>query len=152
VRWWCRGCLGGQRWQDAIAYVERRDGVDDFPEACRRLGASTSELTDDRHARARHVAAALGLRPASESLLPEDRTPSPHLQAAALAFVSCCESTLWSPVGAQARVYLEQRGLAESECRWLDGCIRRAVRQPCYAAPTESVATWLRSIRSRSTA
>src|SRR6266508_118235 len=43
-RWWCRGCLGGERWQDAIAYIQRRDGVCDFAEACRRLGASSSEL------------------------------------------------------------------------------------------------------------
>src|SRR5438094_9406605 len=33
--WWCRGC-GGERWEDAIAYVMRRDGVG-FPEACARL-------------------------------------------------------------------------------------------------------------------
>jgi DNA primase len=39
-RWWCRVCLAGDRWQDAIAYVQRRDGVGNFTEACRRLGAS----------------------------------------------------------------------------------------------------------------
>src|SRR5918911_4339188 len=42
-RWWCRGCSDGSRWQDAIAYVRKRDGVD-FAEACRRLGASDHEL------------------------------------------------------------------------------------------------------------
>jgi hypothetical protein len=34
---------GDQRWQDAIAYVQRRNGVGDFAEVCRRLGASSSE-------------------------------------------------------------------------------------------------------------
>src|ERR1700716_2055831 len=61
LRWWCRGCLGEQRWQDAIAYVQRRDGVDNFAEACLRLGASPSELDDGRSARARQIATALGL-------------------------------------------------------------------------------------------
>jgi DNA primase len=113
-----RDCLGDQRWQDAIAYVQRRDGVDDFAEACRRLGASSSELDDgDRHARARRVAAALGLARASEPLLPDDSEPPPVWQAAALTFVSGCEETLWSPVGAQARAYLHQRGLVERTLR-----------------------------------
>ena len=34
--WFCRNCTG--RWQDAIAYVQWRDGVT-FAEACRILGA-----------------------------------------------------------------------------------------------------------------
>src|SRR2546430_13712324 len=42
-RWWCRGCSGGPRWQDAIGYVRRREGLG-FAEACERLGASPSEL------------------------------------------------------------------------------------------------------------
>jgi DNA primase len=118
LRWWCRGCMGDQRWQDAIAYVQRRDGVDDFPEACRRLGASASELdAESRQARARRVATALGLRPASEPLLPVDCTPSMTWQAAALAFVKSCEQSLWSPTGARARAYLHQRGLLERTLR-----------------------------------
>ncbi|MGI8423994.1 MAG: primase-helicase zinc-binding domain-containing protein, partial [Chloroflexota bacterium] len=35
-QWWCRTCSPDERWQDAIAYVERRDGVD-FREAYSRL-------------------------------------------------------------------------------------------------------------------
>src|ERR671933_455903 len=42
-RWWCRGCSDGPRWQDAIAYVRRREGVG-FAETCQRLGARPSEL------------------------------------------------------------------------------------------------------------
>src|SRR5918912_3906120 len=58
-RWWCRGCLGSERWQDAIAYVQRRDGLADFAEACRRLGASRSELGGPGRA----AAGAAALRP-----------------------------------------------------------------------------------------
>ena len=32
-RWWCRGCSDGPRWQDAIGYVRRREGLG-FAEAC----------------------------------------------------------------------------------------------------------------------
>ena len=36
-RWLCRNCTGG-KWQDAIAYVQKRDGCD-FKQACQALGA-----------------------------------------------------------------------------------------------------------------
>jgi DNA primase len=44
-RWFCRKCgkhgANGPIWEDAIAYVKRRDGVD-FREACSRLGLETA--------------------------------------------------------------------------------------------------------------
>jgi hypothetical protein len=119
-RWWCRVCLAGDRWQDAIAYVQRRDGVTDFAEACRRLGASPSELGGRGRARsgvATAVAAALGLRRASELDLPEELEPSPAWQQRALHFLEACEAALWSPTGARARTYLHQRGLHDQTLR-----------------------------------
>src|SRR5438128_12353476 len=41
--WFCRQCSPDGRWQDAIAFVMKRDGVP-FAEACRILGGSRSEL------------------------------------------------------------------------------------------------------------
>jgi phage/plasmid primase-like uncharacterized protein len=57
-RWWCRQC-GGERWLDAIDYVQRRGGID-FLNACRRLGA-WAEL-DVQRARL-HAASGWSTRP-----------------------------------------------------------------------------------------
>lgn len=125
--WWCRQC-SGDRWQDAIDYVVRRDGVS-FVEACQRLGASPSELGagPGRRVRAKRIAEGLGLRRASEVQLAEDLEPTPRWQAAALAFVERCEARLWPLVGARARAYLQQRGLREATLRaWRVGF------QPAY--------------------
>ncbi len=42
--WWCRQCSPDERWQDAIEYVRRRDGVG-FQEACATLGGDASPTT-----------------------------------------------------------------------------------------------------------
>jgi hypothetical protein len=120
-RWWCRGCLAGERWQDAIAYVQRRDGHADFVDACRRLGASPSELDrgqrDARSVRAAQTAAALGLRRASQLPRAEQLEPASAWRARARDLVEECEATLWSPIGVRARAYLHGRGLRDETLR-----------------------------------
>jgi phage/plasmid primase-like uncharacterized protein len=83
--WWCRQC-GGERWQDVVDYVVRRDGVS-FVEACRLLGASSGELGArvDRRARGARVAGSLGLRRATELCLSEEHVPTAVWQKAARA-------------------------------------------------------------------
>jgi DNA primase len=141
-RWWCRGCSDGPRWQDAIAYVRQRDGVD-FVEACRRLGASASELgtrpadalygaaRPGRYPRRPNSATASATRRAAgppplqprsacappSVVLPEDQTPNPTWQAAGLALVAEAEAALWSEAGERARAYLASRGLREATLR-----------------------------------
>jgi len=134
--WWCRQC-SGDRWQDAIDYVVRRDSVS-FVEACQRLGASASELDTGRgrRVRAKRVAEGLGLRRASEVQLAEELESTPRWQAAALAFVERCETCLWSEVGARARAYLRGRGLREATLRaWRVGF------QPAYGL-SDLAKTW----------
>jgi hypothetical protein len=119
-RWRCRVCLAGERWQDAIAYVQRRDRVDDFVEACRRLGASASELGDGpdrRRAGASRAGAGDGARPLGQLPLADELMPSASWQARARAFVEECEAMLWSPAGWSARRYLVGRGLREETLR-----------------------------------
>jgi DNA primase len=120
-RWWCRSCLAGERWQDAIAYVQRRDGLgDDLAEACRRLGASPSELRGPLRTRSRAavaVALAVGLRRASELDVAEDLEPPEVWRERGLQFVAECETTLWSAAGERARAYLRRRGLHEATLR-----------------------------------
>ena len=108
-RWWCRQC-GGTRWSDAVDYVRRRDDVS-FIEACRRLGAWSSELGvhSGRLSAAERVANLLGLQRAS--VLAEDLEPADAWRAAGLKFVDHCVRVLWSPDGARARAYLHSRGL-----------------------------------------
>jgi hypothetical protein len=120
--WWCRQC-GGERWLDAVDYVERRDRVD-FREACRRLGASGSELGADpaRHNRARAIAHRLGLRRASDVALDTEQPPSAAWQRRAWALLRECEAALWSPAGERVRSYLNSRGLQDATlCRWRIG-------------------------------
>jgi len=118
-RWWCRGCLADERWQDAIAYVQRRDGIDDFAEACRHLGASPSELDGQWRARsAAAVAAALGLRRASALPLAQEIEPAEAWRARGLRFLEEAEAALWSPAGERARAYLHGRGLRGETLRY----------------------------------
>ncbi len=120
--WWCRQC-GGERWLDAVDYVERRDHVD-FREACRRLGASDSEPGADlaRRNRAGAIAHRLGLRRASDVTLDTEQPPSAAWQRRAWAFLRECEAALWSPAGERARSYLNSRGLQDATlCRWRIG-------------------------------
>src|SRR5437764_6759257 len=46
--WWCRSC-SGDRWQDAIAYVQKRDGAT-FAEACAILGGERRQASRPRRA------------------------------------------------------------------------------------------------------
>jgi len=135
-RWWCRGCLGAQRWQDVIAYVQRRDGIDDFAEACRRLGASQSEqgvrVTSSFVANPAPKSADSG----AEIQLAEDLEPSTAWRECGLGFVDECQRTLWSPTGERARLYLHGRGLGDRTLRvWQVGF------QPHYGR-YEPAAAW----------
>jgi DNA primase len=102
--WWCRQCSSGDRWEDAIAYVMRRDGST-FVEACTTLGA-----TNDSPAPAPRLARA-------RAPLPVDLEPTAEWRASALAVVEACEAVLWSDDGAQVRGYLHARGLTEETLR-----------------------------------
>ena len=127
-RWWCRRCGDDGRWQDAIAYVQQRDGVD-FVEACRRLGASASEMgsssrpSEQGPARARPRPVVSAPQPPTSAArlgaleLPDDQVPSPAWQAAGWALVAEAEAVLWSDTGERARAYLASRGLQEQTLR-----------------------------------
>jgi hypothetical protein len=99
------------RWQDAIAFVQRRDGVS-FGEACRILGASPSELGESVRA-----------KPATPApIFAEDLEPTEDWRTRAAAFVEACETMLWSDGGERARAYLASRGLeAETLRAWRVG-------------------------------
>ncbi|MBV9358557.1 MAG: toprim domain-containing protein [Chloroflexi bacterium] len=124
-RWWCRGCCDGPRWQDAISYLQRRDGVD-FVEACRRLGASESELGRRQDSGPRASA-----QQHTEVLdLVEDLEPTSTWRKNGLALVEEAEVALWSPAGARARTYLHARGLEDHTLHaWRIGFQPRANRR-----------------------
>jgi DNA primase len=103
--WWCRRC-GGDRWQDAIAYVMRRDGST-FGEACAALGGTAGLPRTARTTPAIATTVATG---ATDE-------PSAEWQGRAAAFVAGAEATLWSAVGARARAWLHARGLADETIR-----------------------------------
>jgi hypothetical protein len=113
--WWCRQC-SGEHWQDAIAYVQRRDGVD-FAEACTRLGAPSDRGANPpaRSHRARSRAAARRV-----FALPPDE-PSPAAPATATSWRPLWEATcpLADTPGA---AYVEGRGIP------LAGAIAAGVR------------------------
>lgn len=120
-RWWCRRCGDGARWEDAIAYIRKRDGVD-FAEACRLLGASESEMgtgalpwrrPPDRLRRAPTQPARIESVSRLATELAEDQVPTPAWQAAGMRFVAEAEAALWSEVGERARAYLHARGLQD---------------------------------------
>src|SRR5687768_8063014 len=85
--WWCRQCC--DRWQDAIAYVQRRDGVD-FREACARLGGGDVSAVADTP------------RVVPLEAPPDDPEPSGAWRAAALELIDQAEQTLWSDAGSRA--------------------------------------------------
>jgi DNA primase len=102
--WWCRSC-SDDRWQDAIAYVQKRDSVD-FRGACERLGADIREWPK------------LRVEPRRLSVIQDDTEPTEAWRAAAGGVVAQCESVLWSDTGERARRYLhEQRGLTDETIR-----------------------------------
>ena len=96
--WWCRQCSPDEHWQDAIAYVRQRDGVD-FKEAVTRLSGN---------------GLGLDFRPAR----PVTPTPKPQAEdwpAEAAAAIDQCERILWAGTTAAlgALIWLHQRGLAD---------------------------------------
>src|SRR5205807_1193422 len=91
--WFCRSCSPDARWQDAIAFVERRDGVN-FTDACRILGASSSEL-GERASRRRAP------RSAPAGQLSEDQEPTAAWRERAHAFVERAAKMLWSDAAAK---------------------------------------------------
>jgi len=93
--WWCRACAG-DRWQDAVAYVMRRDGVP-FTEAARMLGGDTP-LKREEHSQ----------YPVRSEPLKE---PSTLWRQRAVEVALEAIDTLWSDAGARARTYLLGRGL-----------------------------------------
>lgn len=102
-RWWCRQCSPDERWEDAIAYVRRRDGVG-FEEARGRVSA-TEPL--------------YGLREAHTRPLPRSEAPDPQWQAQAALAARTCVEQLWMPVGDRARAWLHGRGLEDKTLeRW----------------------------------
>ena len=108
--WFCRQCSPDGRWQDAIAFVMRRDGVP-FTEACRILGASPSELGESTRIQRGRAAAA------EPALFAEDLEPTAAWRERAHAFVQECAAKLWTDVGARARGYLRGRGLKPDTLR-----------------------------------
>jgi DNA primase len=105
--WFCRQCSPPGRWQDAIAFVQKRDGCS-FAEACSILGASPSELGESvRPVRPRHNAPQLAA----------DLVPPSAWRARAVEFVEACVAALWTDVGDRARLYLAGRGFSQETLR-----------------------------------
>lgn len=97
--WWCRFCYPDGKWQDAIAYVMRRDSVG-FGDACRRLGALPRDDSQPRRWTA-----------------DDDPVPSAAWRTRAAAFVEEYQAALWSEVGEKARAWLNRRGLQDNTLR-----------------------------------
>jgi hypothetical protein len=99
--WWCRQC-SGEHWQDAIAYMMKRDNVD-FQAACKRLSMGDIEPV---------VVKPIELVPSlNHKPRPDD------WQEAARMIVSDCETMLWSADGESVRTWLHQRGLRDDSLR-----------------------------------
>lgn len=103
-RWWCRQCSRDERWEDAIAYLQRRDGMS-FQDARQTLNGMTP----------------LPSPPVRRA--PEAPTePPPRWQQAAAVAVGRGVDRLWSDAGSAARRWLHARGLTEDTLmRWLVG-------------------------------
>ena len=101
--WWCRQC-SGEHWQDAIAYVMRRDGLD-FSAACATLGSGVSPTS--------HFVPA--------KLASTERTPSAangeQWQAKARALIGWAQRNLRAEVGQAALDYIRGRGLSDDTIR-----------------------------------
>ncbi|HET8626913.1 MAG TPA: primase-helicase zinc-binding domain-containing protein, partial [Thermomicrobiales bacterium] len=102
-RWWCRHCSEDARWQDALAYVMRRDGLD-FKSAAAMLGGAPG------------APVAPHSRPAPPPAAPE-LAPSAAWRRRALAFVEGAERALWAEPGERARDWLQGRGLRDDTLR-----------------------------------
>lgn len=98
-RWLC-GCCTGRKWEDAPAYVMRRDGVG-YLDALQVLGMEAPERSEPR----------------PPELPPAVDPPSPTWQARAAAFVAYAQGVLWSDAGRPGLEYLRRRGLADDVIR-----------------------------------
>jgi hypothetical protein len=127
--WWCRQCSPDERWQDAIAFVMKRDGVE-FRAACERLktGASLvlSTIADNT-------------TPARSAV----SVPTARWQTASAQVVAECEGALWSRSGGHARSYLTGRGIsADTASAWRLGFNRRDRRIAGLWVPAGIVIPW----------
>ena len=105
-RWWCRRCSPDDRWEDAIAYLQRRDGVT-FPQAREALGCLDAHLPQQK---------------AFQRPLPPCARPSPAWQSSASRVAMLCEQQLWTSRGERARAWLRARGLTDETLRrWAIG-------------------------------
>jgi DNA primase len=128
--WFCRQCSPSGRWQDAIAFVMRRDGVP-FAEACRILGASRSELGEALGPFRPILPGPTPRRLEFEGQLSEDQEPTALWRERGTQFVEECEHGLWSAEGEKARAYLAARGLQEETLRlWRVGFNAADRREP----------------------
>ena len=97
-RWKCFGC---GRSGDAIDWLREREELS-FREACKRLGSVKPVPTSGKEA-----------QPTRSVSSP----PPAAWQEQAQEVTSICQATLWSDVGARARAWLNQRGLARDTVR-----------------------------------
>ena len=105
-QWWCRSCSPDHRWQDAIAFVMKRDSLD-FAAACAVLGDTASvDARSGGRAKASIDALALGSR-------------ASLWHSRAELFIVAAEETLWSDLesGRLALMYLRNRGLSDATIR-----------------------------------
>ena len=107
-RWWCRRC-GDDHWQDAIAYLQRRDGLS-FPEAC-------AALADRPAAWPTTVTRPLKILKIALTPTEVEPEPTPAWRAAAAQVVRRCSAALWTDPAARARAWLAGRGLTEPTLR-----------------------------------
>lgn len=98
-KWFCRHC-GDGRYQDAAAYIMRRENID-FPAALKKIGGDKPDWKVQNQRTAE-------LRKASE-----ERQPTPTWRARGRGWAEECRQNLWKPVGAKALEYLHSRGLSD---------------------------------------
>jgi DNA primase len=98
--WYCRQC--SEKWDDAIAYVRKRDGLG-FVEACERLaGGSLTTLQS---------------KPQLQPATPAEMEPSAKWRDTAETIVAEATAALWSDAGEKGLAYLHKRGLTDETIR-----------------------------------
>lgn len=116
--WWCRHCSPDAHWEDAIAYVMRRDRLD-FLEAVGRLAGEPWAARADR--------------PSTVPPAPPLET-SPVWQERAARLAAGGVAALWSPAGERALAYLRGRGLTDDVLvAWGVGFHPAATTEPAAA-------------------
>src|SRR6266498_3009618 len=90
----------------------------EYAGACRRLGASPSELGGRVRTKSTPaVATTPKLHQVSAPSVAAELEPTDVWRARGLGFVAECEAALWSPAGERARAYLHRRGLHDQTLR-----------------------------------